>query len=48
MDAEGEEDCLMMMWPITIVHPIDEERYIHERKVKIISLQFHDIILLMI
>ena len=27
MDAEGEEDCLMMMWPITIVHPIDEERY---------------------
>ena len=32
MDNEGEEDCIMMMWPVTIIHPIDEERLVIFRK----------------
>ena len=36
MDNEGEEDCIMMMWPVTIIHPIDEERSVISRIFQVI------------
>ena len=40
MDNEGEEDCIMMMWPVTIIHPIDEERSVISRIFKLFFALF--------